>query len=71
MLAEGLDLKGLSLCLFPLIFSYNRSKRIMFESEEALADYTAILLMILTINSYKNQNPTFLSVLNLPFLKQD
>ena len=37
MLAEGLDLKGLSLCLFPLIFSYNRSKRIMFESEEALA----------------------------------
>ena len=37
MLAEGLDLKGLSLCLFPLIFSYNRSKRIMFESEDALA----------------------------------
>ena len=51
MLAEGLDLKILSLCLFPLIFSYNRSKRIMFESEEALEDYTAILLMILTLNS--------------------
>ena len=37
MLAEGLDLKGLSLCLFPLIFSYNRCRRIMFESEEALS----------------------------------
>ena len=37
MLAEGLDLKGLSLCLFPLIFSYNRCRHIMFESEEALA----------------------------------
>ena len=39
-------------CLFPLIFSYNRCRHIMFESEEALADYnTAILLMILTLNS--------------------
>ena len=37
MLADGLDLKGLSLCLFPLIFSYNRCRHIMFESEESLA----------------------------------
>ena len=38
MLAGGLGLKGLSLSLFALVFSFTRSKRTMFESEESLAE---------------------------------
>ena len=37
MLAEGLGLKGLPLNLFALVFSFTRSGRTMFESEESLA----------------------------------
>ena len=37
MLAEGLGLKGLSQSIFALVFSYTRSGRTMFESEESLA----------------------------------
>ena len=37
MLAEGLGLKGLPLSLFALVFSFTRSGRTMFESEESLA----------------------------------
>ena len=37
MLAEGLRLKGLPLSLFALVFSFTRSRRTMFESEESLA----------------------------------
>ena len=37
MLAEGLGLKGLPLSIFALVFSFTRSRRTMFESEESLA----------------------------------
>lgn len=37
MLSGGLGLKGLPLSLFALVFSFTRSGRTMFESEESLA----------------------------------
>lgn len=38
MLSGGLGLKGLALSLFALVFSFTRSGRTMFESEESLAE---------------------------------
>lgn len=46
MLAGGLGLKGTSLGVFALVFSYTRCGRTMFESEESLADLEVWCLLL-------------------------